>query len=58
MALLFASANDKFFKIRDGVPDFTVLRGINETFAYKLSPSRTKSLIILPQAFTDFFCFR
>ena len=58
MALLFASATDKFFEIRDGVPDFTVLRGINETFVYELSPNRTKSLIILPQAFTDFFCFR
>lgn len=58
MALLFASANDKFFNFRDGVPDFTVLRGINETFVYELSPNRTKSLIILPQAFTDFFCFR
>lgn len=58
MALLFASANDKFFKIRDGVPDFTVFRGINETFVYELSPNRTKSLIVLPQAFTDFFCFR
>ena len=58
MALLFASANDKFFKVRDGVPDFTVLRGINETFVYELSPHRTKSFIILPQTFTDFFCFR
>jgi len=48
MALLFASANDKFFKIRDGVPDFTVLREINKTFVYELSPNRTKSLIILP----------
>lgn len=48
MALLFASANDKFFKVRDGVPDFTVLRGINETFVYKLSPNRAESLIILP----------
>lgn len=58
MALLFASANDKFFKIRDGVPDFTVLRGINETFVYELSPNWTKSFTILPQAFTNFFCFR
>ena len=58
MALLFASANDKFFEIRHGVSDFAVFRGINETFVYELSPNRTKSLIILPQAFTDFFCFR
>ena len=48
MALLFASANDKFFKIRDGVPNFTVLRGINESFVYELSPNRTKSIVILP----------
>ena len=58
MALLFASANDKFFKVRDGVSDFAVFRGINEAFVYKLSPNRAESLIILPQAFTDFFCFR
>lgn len=48
MSLLFASANDKFFEIRHGVPDFTVLRGINETFVYKLSSDRAESLIILP----------
>jgi len=58
MALLFASANDKFFEIRHGVSDFAVFRGINETFVYELSPHRTKSFIILPQTFTDFFRFR
>ena len=58
MALLFASANDKFFEIRHGVSYFAVFRGINETFVYELSPNRAESLIILPQAFTDFFCFR